>query len=53
MKPVKALKHPVTLEQIKAEPSLAEIKLLRQSRLSVMPLEAAEFEKIVELSAKA
>jgi len=53
LKPVKALKHPVTLEQIKAEPSLAEIKLLRQSRLSVMPLEAAEFEKIVELSAKA
>ncbi|MGC3989938.1 MAG: EVE domain-containing protein [Chthoniobacteraceae bacterium] len=52
LKPVKALKHPVSLEQIKAESSLAEIKLLRQSRLSVMPLGAAEFEKIVELSAK-
>ena len=43
------LAHPVTLAQIKAEPALAETKLLRQSRLSVVPLTAAEFKKILSL----
>ena len=37
LKPVRALKHPVTLARIKAEPSLAQIALVRNSRLSVMP----------------
>ncbi len=49
LKPVRALKTPVTLEDIKADPALAEIGLLRQSRLSVMPLKAAEFARIVKL----
>lgn len=40
--PLQACRRPVTLEQIKAEPSLRDIALLRQSRLSVMPLTAAE-----------
>ncbi|MGA0848482.1 MAG: EVE domain-containing protein [Chthoniobacterales bacterium] len=40
--PVKACRTPVTLDQIKSEPSLRDIALLRQSRLSVMPLTAAE-----------
>ena len=40
--PRQACRTPVTLEQIKAEPSLREIALLRQSRLSVMPLTSAE-----------
>ena len=40
--PVKACRTPVTLDQIKAEPGLRDIALLRQSRLSVMPLTAAE-----------
>ncbi|HSH93274.1 MAG TPA: EVE domain-containing protein [Roseimicrobium sp.] len=39
----------VSLEQIKAEPALKDIALLRQSRLSVMPLAPAEFKKIVAL----
>jgi predicted RNA-binding protein with PUA-like domain len=52
LKPVGALKHPVSLEEIKAEPSLAEIGLLRQSRLSVMPLKKTAFEKILEISKK-
>ena len=52
LKPVSALKHPVSLEQIKAEPSLEEIGLLRQSRLSVMPLTKTAFEKIVQISKK-
>ncbi|MDQ8053762.1 MAG: EVE domain-containing protein [Pedobacter sp.] len=47
--PVQALKNPVTLEQIKAEPTLKDISLVRQGRLSVMPLKAAEFDKILEM----
>ncbi|CAM2771691.1 EVE domain-containing protein [Rariglobus hedericola] len=49
IKPLKPLRLPVTLEQIKAEPSLKDTALLRQSRLSVMPLTAAEFKKISKL----
>ena len=49
IKAVAPLAHPVTLAQIKAEPSLKNIGLLRQSRLSVMPLTRAEFERIVKL----
>ncbi|WP_081722220.1 EVE domain-containing protein [Geminisphaera colitermitum] len=44
-----ALAKPVTLEAIKAEASLTDIALLRQSRLSVMPLTREEFETIVAL----
>lgn len=47
--PVRALKAPVTLAAIKAEPSLQEIALIRQSRLSVMPLDEAAFAAIVAL----
>jgi len=50
LKSVSALAQPVALTQIKAEPSLANIGLLRQSRLSVMPLARAEFERIVKLA---
>jgi predicted RNA-binding protein with PUA-like domain len=49
LKAVRPLAHPVTLEQIKAESTLKDIALLRQSRLSVMPLTAAEFKKIASL----
>jgi predicted RNA-binding protein with PUA-like domain len=48
--PVRALPEPVTLKQIKAEPSLKEIPLVRQPRLSVMPLSANEFRRIVKMS---
>ena len=47
--PVEALKTPVSLEQIKAEESLQDISLVRQGRLSVMPLKAEEFDKILEM----
>lgn len=40
--PVKACRTPVTLEAIKADPSLQDIALLRQSRLSVMPVGSTE-----------
>jgi predicted RNA-binding protein with PUA-like domain len=49
LKPVKALKKPVTLVQVKAEPRLRDIALLRCSRLSVQPLGTAEFELICRL----
>lgn len=47
--PVEALKNPVSLDQIKAEESLRDISLVRQGRLSVMPLKAEEFDKILEM----
>ncbi|WP_113653809.1 EVE domain-containing protein [Pedobacter namyangjuensis] len=50
--PVQALDNPVTLEQIKAEESLKDISLVRQGRLSVMPLKATEFDKILEMGTK-
>lgn len=49
LKAVEPLARPVTLAQIKAESSLADIALLRQSRLSVMPLPAAAYKQIVKL----
>ncbi|MGN7989966.1 EVE domain-containing protein [Pedobacter sp. 22226] len=51
LSPVESLKNPVSLEQIKAEPSLTDISLVRQGRLSVMPLKAEEFDKILEMGA--
>jgi predicted RNA-binding protein with PUA-like domain len=49
--PVRKLKKPVGLERIKGEPSLRDVALVRQSRLSVMPLEKREFDAIVKLGA--
>ncbi len=49
LKPVKALASPVTIEQVKTVPALAEMVLLKNSRLSVQPLTAAEFKEIVKL----
>jgi predicted RNA-binding protein with PUA-like domain len=47
--PVKALTSPVTLSTIKADLSLRDIALVRQSRLSVMPLRATEFTRLLKL----
>jgi len=47
--PRQAFPTPVTLEEIKAEPALRDIALLRQSRLSVMPLTSAEAEVLCRL----
>jgi len=46
---VRALKKPVTLEDMKARSELSELALLKQSRLSVVPLTAKEFKTIVKL----
>lgn len=48
--PVKTFESPVTLEQIKAEPTLQHIPLVKQPRLSVMPLTKQEFEEIVKMA---
>ncbi|MDP1581033.1 MAG: EVE domain-containing protein [Candidatus Didemnitutus sp.] len=50
--PVQALAEPVTLAQIKASPPLKDIALIRQSRLSVMPLRAAEFKQLQKLGGR-
>jgi predicted RNA-binding protein with PUA-like domain len=47
--PVKPLKTSVTLAEIKADPKLRKIPLVTHSRLSVMPLEKSDFERILEL----
>jgi predicted RNA-binding protein with PUA-like domain len=47
--PNKALSRPVTLDAIKSDSQLADIPLIRQSRLSVMPLSAKEFGRILKL----
>jgi predicted RNA-binding protein with PUA-like domain len=47
--PVKPLATPVSLATIKADPSLTEIALIRQSRLSVMPLTQQEYDRITHL----
>jgi predicted RNA-binding protein with PUA-like domain len=51
IKALKPLPKPVTLQQIKSDPALIEMKLLRQGRLSVVPLTAAEFEHVLKLGA--
>jgi predicted RNA-binding protein with PUA-like domain len=47
---VRALESPVTLDAIKADRALATLKLVTQSRLSVMPVEPAQYEKILALA---
>lgn len=49
LKPLAPLAEPVSLAQIKADAKLGEIALLKQSRLSVMPIRAAEFRRILQL----
>ena len=49
LKPIKSLKVPVTLEQVKSHPKLQEISLVKQARLSVMPLTQSEFKIILGL----
>jgi predicted RNA-binding protein with PUA-like domain len=52
LEPVMALETFVTLTQIKAEPLLANLSLIRQSRLSVMPVRPDEFELILTMGQK-
>lgn len=47
--PLKALKKPVTLAEMKQVPQLENLSLLKQSRLSVCPLTKEEFDFIVKM----
>ena len=48
--PLRPLRQPISLDQIKAAPRLKNISLVRQSRLSVHALTPAEFREITKLS---
>ena len=50
VKPVRALERPVTLAEIKADKKLADIELVRLSRLSVAAIRPAEWERVLELA---
>ena len=49
LKPIKPFKVPVTLEEIKAHKELSEIALIKQARLSVMPITKKEFQILLKL----
>jgi predicted RNA-binding protein with PUA-like domain len=50
--PVKALKRPETLDEMKKHKRFSGMKLLRQSRLSVSPVSEDEFDAIVALGSQ-
>jgi len=50
VEPVSRLPRPVTLKEIKAEPTLAKMELIRQSRLSVSPVRDEEWEVVMALA---
>src|SRR5438034_5220652 len=51
--PVRKLKRPVTLKEIKADPSFTDFPLVRISRLSVMPVTDAEWKRIEDKAGRA
>jgi predicted RNA-binding protein with PUA-like domain len=52
VEPVKALARPVTLAEIKSEPRLAKMELIRQSRLSVAPVRDEEWKVVLEMASR-
>ncbi len=48
--PVEPLKRPVTLKEIKADPSLQDMELVRLSRLSVAEITPEEWRKVMEMA---
>ena len=53
VKPVKKLKNTVKLDQIKKNKKLQDLALIKQSRLSVMPIKKSEWDIIIKISLKA
>jgi len=49
LKPLKAFKVPVSLEIIKSRQEFSDIPLIKQSRLSVMPIKKKEFQVLLKL----
>jgi predicted RNA-binding protein with PUA-like domain len=52
LKPVGPVKVPVTLRQMKDDPLLSGMALVRQSRLSVCPVTAPEWARVLELAGR-
>jgi predicted RNA-binding protein with PUA-like domain len=52
LKPLEKLPKEVPLSAIKAEPALAQIALIRQSRLSVLPVEEAQWQRILAMAGR-
>ncbi len=50
LKPVRALAQPVTLQAMKADPALAGLEMIRQSRLSVSPVRPEEWAQILRMA---
>jgi len=50
IKPARALERPVTLAKVKADKALAEIELVRLSRLSVASIRPDEWQRVLELA---
>ena len=50
VQPVQKLAKPVTLATMKADPALAEFQLIRQSRLSVVPVRDDEWVRVLQLA---
>lgn len=50
VEPVRALARLVTLAEIKAEPALAKMELIRQSRLSVSPVRDEEWVRMLKMA---
>lgn len=50
LEPVRPLARPVTLAEMKANPALAEMVMVRQSRLSVSPVSTAEWATILKMA---
>lgn len=50
VKAVKPVQTPVTLADIKANPKLKDIALIKQSRLSVLPVSAAHWDEILRMA---
>ncbi len=49
LKPLRPFPHPVSLEKIKTDTALRNMALIKQSRLSVMPLTPAEYRRLLKI----
>lgn len=50
LKPIKKLANPVTLQEIKEDPRLSNMALVKQARLSVQPVEEEAYKLLIKLS---
>lgn len=53
VEPVHSLGTPVTIDMVKARPDLADMVLVKNSRLSVQPVTKAQFDAVVKMGGKA